>query len=282
MNDVHLMLTLEGKSSQLGHVTLSDFIKQLQHLQSALAKIDRSLSPTRQPSTAFRIVNLSHSSPARVVLGATAKPGRPDRRSAVVATLFACLFQIGATANGLDAIDPEVLQDLKAMSEAVRLRMRTVELATEELTFGFTETVHQNLESLLRTTTVGTGSVRGRLDAINLHAGANVFRIYPKIGARSINCLFPSHLSLQAKQALGGSVEVRGTLKYRLRQPFPHEVEVTSIVPLDEAPTVSWKDLRGVCPNLTGGLSSEDWIRQRRKELDAQLEPLLFLGAGLE
>ena len=38
------------------------------------------------------------------------------------------------------------------------------------------------------------GSVKGMLEQINVHGGANHIRIYPTIGAKYVNCSFPTRI----------------------------------------------------------------------------------------
>ena len=65
--------------------------------------------------------------------------------------------------------------------------------------------------------------------------------------------------------ALGMRIEVTGIFKYKVNAPYAHlaEVEDLIVLPLDdELPT--FKDLFGIDPEMTNGLSSEDYIRKVR------------------
>lgn len=64
-------------------------------------------------------------------------------------------------------------------------------------------------------------------------------------------------------------VAVRGECFYRPNVNFPHRIEVTSMEELstcEELPTL--RDLQGIAPNLTGELSSEEFVRRQRDEWD--------------
>jgi hypothetical protein len=103
------------------------------------------------------------------------------------------------------------------------------------------------------------------LEQINIHEAANVFHIYPETGPKKVTCRFPSALYDDAVSAVGKRVEVFGTLKYRARATFPHEIAVRQIEtfpPTHELP--DWEDLRGRAPDATGGLPSEVFVRGLR------------------
>jgi hypothetical protein len=122
------------------------------------------------------------------------------------------------------------------------------------------------------------GFVRGKLEAIDLHDSANVFKIYPQVGPSKIACHFPNALLDDAIRAVNHSVEVHGMLSYRANEPFPYAVEVARITDLErenEEPP-AFEDLVGSAPDLTGGVPAEDWIAERR--LEQEEEVLAILG----
>jgi len=108
---------------------------------------------------------------------------------------------------------------------------------------------------------------RGMLDVINVHGPQRIFWLYPDIGPHKIQCIFPNELLELAKMSLGKRVEVEGTFKYKVNAPFPYAADVKSMLtfpPNDELPT--FKEMLGIAPDLTLGLSCEDYIRQIRSE----------------
>ena len=111
------------------------------------------------------------------------------------------------------------------------------------------------------------GYVEGRLEAINLHDDANVFYIYPIVGPTKIRCGFPSELRDEAVRALDHEVRVQGTLCYKSRASFPYRIdaEALTVIP-DESELPSLMDLRGIAPNATDGLPSEEFVRRVRDE----------------
>ena len=67
------------------------------------------------------------------------------------------------------------------------------------------------------------------------------------------------------RTALKKYVTVHGLMGYRIGNPFPISITVERFEinpPEQELPTLA--SLRGLAPDLTGGLSSEEYIRQLR------------------
>ena len=126
-------------------------------------------------------------------------------------------------------------------------------------------TLYSRVDTALAVDEECEGSIEGMLEQINLHLGANTFHIYPDVGPRKVTCHFPTKLYDDAVSAVGRRVEVSGTLRYRARGEFPHQIAVTQIEvfpPVSELP--DWDDLRGRAPDATGGLSTEEFVRELR------------------
>ena len=109
------------------------------------------------------------------------------------------------------------------------------------------------------------GFVRGALEYINIHGGQKVFRIYPQVGPNKVTCHFPDELKDMAISAVGRFVEVHGIMRYKSVSTFPHQIDVKKLEVLpneDELPSIF--DLRGIAPDLTGSLTSEEFVRSLR------------------
>lgn len=104
------------------------------------------------------------------------------------------------------------------------------------------------------------GSITGMLEAINLH---NTLRcnIYPIIGPKRVSCAFDDELKARVIEGLGRYVRVVGTMSYKQWSNYPHSINATEIevLPHDaDLPTLS--DLRGLAPDATGEMSSEEFL----------------------
>ena len=109
------------------------------------------------------------------------------------------------------------------------------------------------------------GTVEGRLEFLNIHGGGNLFRIYSPIPPEKVDCFFSPDKIEQAREAVGRKIRVLGKLTYPKGENFPRSVKVVSIELLpedDDLPSLG--DLRGIAPDITGDLSSEEFVRNLR------------------
>jgi hypothetical protein len=158
-----------------------------------------------------------------------------------------------------------LLEDIKGLAAPIGKSVKNTTLVFNSSVVDLTPKIAHQLEDALAVEDECEGSLEGDLDQINVHQGANTFHIYPLIGPNRVTCHFPTKLFDDAVAAVGRRIEVCGTLKYRSRAPFPHQIDVTGIevLPADnELP--DWEDLRGRAPDATGELSSEAFVRELR------------------
>lgn len=113
--------------------------------------------------------------------------------------------------------------------------------------------------------TKALGEVEGRLESMNIRGDRSVFHIYPAVGPDKVECFFPADKLEDARNALTHRIRVRGELTYPAQSGFPRSVKVGSIERLpDDDALPSLMSLRGIAPDLTGGLSSEEFVRGLR------------------
>ncbi len=106
--------------------------------------------------------------------------------------------------------------------------------------------------------------IKGKLEAMNIHGKNAVFMIYPDVGPEKVRCILPSSLVEAARKSFGEHVVVNGDLKYHWKELFPYEVKVSSIRII---PSVSnARDIKGIAPNATRGISTEDYISLLRDD----------------
>lgn len=261
--DDRITLIIEGLPEDDGQVRLGAFMSQLQNLSATITKLDREASDGKQ-TTYYRIAELSYKSPVRVVVEPQALPGRHYSGDAIVASLgrVTQALENGADLSGLDA---DLLEDIRGLAKPVGKTVANVTLLFKDRRFDLTPQVANKVDKALAVDEECGGTIEGMLEQINLHHGANVFYIYPEIGPRKVTSHFPARLYDDAISAVGKRVEVFGTLHYRSGATFPHQIEVTAIdafPPESELP--DWDDLRGRAPDITGDLSTEDFVRELR------------------
>jgi hypothetical protein len=262
-DDDRITLIIEGLPEDNGQVRLGAFMNQLQKLNATITKLDREANEGKQ-ATVYRIAELSYKSPVRVVLEPFALPKNPYVGHAIVESLGRVTHALenGSDLSGLDA---DLLEDIRGLAKPVGKTVANVTLLFNDHRFDLTDKVASKVDIALSVDEECEGSIEGMLEQINLHDGANVFYVYPEIGPRKLTCHFPARLYDDAVSAVGRKVEVSGTLHYRSGATFPHQVQVKQIEAFPyESELPDWDDLRGMAPDATGELSSEDFIRELR------------------
>lgn len=267
MAEYRLTLELIGASGEGGEVRLPDFLIMLEALNSAVIRADHLVSQGR--SIFARIVDLRHRSPATVTvelipLPIRSKASRPDFRPLIVEQLLSAPEVVDEA--DVERLGRPLVWAFKDMtSPIVKERVAGGTLSSNGTKISLTADMNQRLSDLLNPEQAVRGTVDGRLEAINLHGGRNVFTIYPLVGPTRVVCRFPARLGDEAIKAIGHRVSVSGELKYREGAPFPHAVDVREleqIPPNSELPTIF--DLRGIAPKATEDRSSEDFVRTVR------------------
>jgi hypothetical protein len=110
-------------------------------------------------------------------------------------------------------------------------------------------------------------AINGTLELLIINKKNNLFNLYPVVGAQNILCDFPKTLLQKAIAAIGHYANVVGQYHYKYEHPYPYYVKVTDIeIYPDENQLPNLFDLRGIAPNATNGLSSEDFVREMRDE----------------
>lgn len=119
-----------------------------------------------------------------------------------------------------------------------------------------------------RTEQICISTVDGKLEKINIRN--NTFTIYSSLShVYPVVCKLSDGLLDDVKNALGRYVSVHGKCFYRPDASFPHRIEDCEMEVLprsEDLPT--WQDIYGMAPNMTGGLSSVEFVRQQRDKWD--------------
>lgn len=238
-------LVMEGLASEEGHVRLPDFLAQLRRLNSSLVRADRLESGGR--SIYFRVVELSHSSPATVALEPCPFDAREDYTGRVVETYSSILEALDVGRDLPDHTDTKLLLALKEMTNPVLKSLSRVQIQANSVTANLDHDFRRNIGAALEQSETFPGTIRGMLDAINVHGSTNVFYIYPEFGPQKVRCVFGSDQIELAKEGIGQFVEVSGTFSYKRAAKYPHAAKVEKIEifpPEDELPTLL--DIRGI------------------------------------
>lgn len=267
IDKIRFRLIINGLPKDDGKIKFSDFLGRLQNWISALRKIDREVSNGINANN-FIITALSYTSPALVEVEPYQQDKELDTRIALSERFEHYIKNIQQETIPPD-INYDVLEDIQQIVKPVGKTIESVSLGTNGNDYELSKKTLKFIEYNLAGIDQCVGTIEGDLDQINIHRGINIFYIYPIIGPHKVKCHFPTNLTEDAKAAIGCQVSVSGTLKYRSKADFPHEIDVNEmeIFPKeDELPTL--EDFRGLAPAITGKLSSEEFIRRQRDAWD--------------
>ena len=266
MRRIHLRLEGRGDTPD---VSLDDFVSELAALKSSLEHTDRALSGGRR-STEWVVVELSHSSPATVVVEGRGLSHEPWAREAqdLVLTEFTHALKTLARDEPLpthfSSVAVGAFRALAAPAGANRLDAQVI---VDGEIIDITPSIEVSAAKQIEKEVESEGRYKGLLEFLNIHGRKSEFRIYPPAGPNFVTCEFDPAMLSEAQAAVGANVSVDGTLVYRARQPFPHRIRVARILvsPRDDD-LPGWQELRGLVPGLTGGRPAEEWVREARSE----------------
>lgn len=259
-----LFFQLEGDPQEDGLVRATDFLEFFEGVLRVLKNLERSTARGAGEVT-YRIAGLeAHSAAVEIeVESADEQNYRAntivDRFSAGTAALHrGTIDQFEADSDTIRAFK-QLLTPLGEHVPAVLIRADSTEVVFSAESGSAAVFA---LETEVSDISVGTFS--GFIDAVNVHRDP-IFFLYPTIGPTKIRCEFDRTMLDDVRTALKQYVTVHGLMAYRVGNPFPIRITVERFEinpPEDELPTLA--SLWGMAPDLTGGLSSEEYIRQLR------------------
>jgi hypothetical protein len=262
-----ITISFEGVSADKGDVRLQMMIEKLESVRRALAFAeDHAATGGQRRSVYYRVVDMHHSQAAVVIEPVDEDPDN-DRTNAIVYEFNTRLRQIQNFAVPEDVAVEEL--------EAYRALVPKPDERMVQLTIGFdapailkhsekyvlTTNYDQILADLIGPEEVAWGTLTGRLDAINLHE-RNVFYLWPRVGPKRVYCTFKREIREDVRSAIGHYVEVAGRIHYRRRSNAATSMTgAYSVEVLDAGdPGTRLSDLRGISPNLTGGLDTREFV----------------------
>jgi hypothetical protein len=266
MAGTKITVQVEGSPEDNGDVRLSEFINELQAIRVALKHTERLVSGQEESLLYYKVVDMSHSSPATVVLEAVPfnpKIGKPIAL-ATVQKFFTTLDKIKKTGRAPKDIDSQTLEAFKALGAMTEKNITRVTIINTKYEVPIDHEFKRQLEDIIGADEIVEGTMDGMLEWINIH-NTNRFHIYPAIGPTKVDCYFRNDLRDTVKNGIDRQVRVYGELRYKKRDDYPYAINVTYIQilpPDDELPTLY--DLRGIAPNATGDMDSAEFIRSIR------------------
>jgi len=268
-----ITVQIKGDPSDNDKVYLHDFISQLEAIRTSLSHLESEISGAGSSPLQYRLVDLTYKSPATVVWEII--PGRkgPDV-SALVADRYIGTIKHIESGTIPESISSDLLESFRRIGppiqkpqkkKPIKQRLSLVTIATDGAKVDVTESLEPKIEKIVGPDEFEYGSISGDLELINIHADANTFRIYPVIGPKKVDCHFKKEDLQKAISGIGRYVEVRGELRYKKRDKFAYAVNATEIeVFPEEKDLPSILDLRGIAPQATGDMTSEEFVRRLR------------------
>lgn len=266
MTTERITIQLQGSAEDGGHLRLTDLIQQLEAVRTALKHTERLVTGTEERTLYYRVVDLSHNSPATVVLEPVLVKPQLEARivSRTVTSFFRNLRQISNKGRVPSKVDVPALESYKALGTLLSKNVSRIKLANGHSSIEINKPFQDKVAKIIGDDEIVEGSLTGVLEWLNIHNNSNTFHVYPISGLKKVNCHFPAEMRGTVIRGIDRNVTVYGELRYKQRDNFAYAVNVREIeIHPDESDLPTLASLRGMSVNQTG-LSAADFIRSLR------------------
>ncbi|MCW1915840.1 hypothetical protein OJ996_19795 [Luteolibacter sp. GHJ8] len=269
----NILIRLEGLPEEEGHLRLSEFLKALEEWKKILHQFDQMESPGGRPEVYYRVVNLSHSSPATIELEPVALPRREKKlpKNQALPTykppkvenrprrLMSELRSIKDKAGVSDEVDPQVLVSLKAVAPSSSNGIARSSVIYGDTQLDLDQQFSSNVSKLINSELVSHGTLDGQLEALNVHgSGPYSCYVYPPIGPKKIRCTFNLLFRKKILELADKYVRISGFMHYREKSDFPYMMELSEIEELHPSSVVKFSTLVGSPESFIDGTSPHD------------------------
>jgi len=253
-----LRFTLEGTEDNDGDVFFGDFRTLMDDVAKCLKLVE--LRTEQGTRIKHKVSDLKFAS-TTIELTAVSPRREPDSGKRVYDTFK-------QTVKGLErgeTVDPRFKrEDLEAFRDLARpvMHKNKLMIAGVRVTTQFVA----NIDRLLVESSRSRGTIKGRVEKLNLHE-RHEFTLFTPIGGVAVACAFEEELFPQVQQAIRQNVTVTGLLSFPDDSCYPSRVQVEEIEihpPDDQLPTL--RSLFGAMPGATGGKSAAEFVRGLRDE----------------
>lgn len=254
-----------GADSDGGDVRLSDFIDKLEAFKEALKQTERILSGDDRQSVYYKVVDLTHSSPATVTIEAVSNVKSKVSANRIMGGFVSGLRGIRSKSKPPANSDLASLEAYKKLGAQTSQYIEKIEVYEKPnnvipIDTKFTETV----DKIIGPDSFAYGTVSGRLERVNLH-NSTTFDIFPTVGPPRIRCEFKKELKDKVRDALDRYVTVSGKMRYKQWDHYPYRIDALSIDRHQDnnaLPTLD--ELRGLAKKVNEGMSAEELVRSIR------------------
>jgi hypothetical protein len=264
--DRTITITL-GSQAEGDTLRLDDFLEELETIRTALRETERLLSG-KDPTLYFKIARLEKKSPALVMLEAVSNAederALPQFANHVVRSFTTNLRLISKKRRLPINIDMPALESYRELTTPTEKHQMEVQIKTGNHSVLINRHFKTVLESVIGKDEISYGSFSGRIEAINLHR-TNRFWLYPIVGPSRIIGRFSTKDRKRFTAAVDKYVTVYGRLRYKTWDKHPYAIWANEIEIHDsDAPKLT--DLRGIAPDATGELGTQEYIDRLRHE----------------
>lgn len=266
-----LRFEIEGEPS---HVAFQSFVTASAKFLGLLREIDQVISGRYQGSLKWYVSGLHSNGGLSVEVLSRLKPPPARRRLEIdpdlsgrvagsLVTGFDNVQNLGVSPPYLTHYGLQNLSDMLGVLERNGARgyratdidhNRTVELSHKAI---------ENVRALIPIKRKTIGSVEGKLEAISIH-NSKKFVVYDALTKKAINCDFRDDAMLaKVKDVLGHRVLVSGTVHWNVKSEAKR-VDVEDIRRLGEKQLPTTRELSGAYPEITDGMTTEEYMRSIR------------------
>jgi len=261
-----IKIELKGQKVDNDLVRLKDFALSLFAVSGIVTRLDHNLSKIPSSSFYLRIISLHLASPATIEVETIPFEPTLDYSKEAINEFFLALKDI-LSKNPSTKFDSEILKLYKQIGRVFKRDVTEIAFSSGDVKIRVVENIEPFIDEILGEDEIVQGSVSGILEYINIHAEANKFYIYPIAGAKRIDCHFPDSLLELATTSINRYINIQGKIKYKKTDNFPYAVDVENIeIYPQENELPNLFDLRGIAPDATSGLTSEEFVRRIRDE----------------
>ena len=253
-----LRLKLEGHPKQ---ISMDSFLKVMKEIPELLRELDCAVSRSRSGTLDWVVSELKTGS-AVVEIESQVIRGHED-----FAKQVAHYFTNGLSQISDEAVTPPLFFSTSSIRRVLRitrnlsafdghgLMVSSPDIERKAL---LTRDVEPIVQRLLSVHHKDIGAVEGTLELVSFRPRR--FNVLDSVSRRVVKCSLPESLEVTVKENLGKTVEVAGVVSYNA-EAEPMSIEVEHLRSLETEKLPSIEEIIGIAPDITGELSTEEFIR---------------------
>lgn len=266
MANKRIKFRLGGPEEFSDSLQLNEFVDKLEAIGKAILATDRIVSNSPRATIKISIAALSKASPAEVTLELRpATATGPDNCDAIISTFMSAVDNIQQDSAAPDNFDRHTLEAFKKIGIRAGDKLTEIVVKTDDAEVQIGEVYIENVDSIIGPDQAEFGSVKGRIEYLNIH-NKNVFYLYPPTGGR-VKCNFPEVLKEKVIRGVDKTNSVRGILKLKRSEFVPYEIDANDITTIEDGDSqTTLRSMRGIEPDRLNGEHPADFVERLRDE----------------